>query len=82
MSYQKIIDEYIASDEEMSALRDTIERLIHVATGETAHRYGATCPDETNNYRARDLACPACQIILDAEGYALTKGTKSDDKPP
>jgi hypothetical protein len=48
-----------------------IADLIKVATGKIHHTYEFTtglCPDEVEGYATRDPKCPACRIIMAAEG--------------
>lgn len=39
------------------------ERMRQVATGEIAHLFQGSCPDEVEGFQVRDPECPACQII-------------------
>ena len=47
--------------------RQIIRDLVAVATGQVAHVYLGSCPDQLEGNDARDHDCPACRAIMTAE---------------
>ena len=45
---------------------EIIKRLLDIATGKIKHDYAGSCPDDLNS-DARDIFCPACQVMILAE---------------
>ena len=45
-----------------------IKTLIAVATGEIDHTGKGLCPDRIEGFDSRDPGCPACKILIEAEG--------------
>ena len=45
-----------------------IKKLIAVATGEIEHAGNGLCPDRIEGFDSRDPDCPACKILIEAEG--------------
>lgn len=54
-----------ASDMDIKKL---IAELIAVATGEIEHAGNGLCPDRIEGFDSRDPDCPACKILIEAEG--------------
>ena len=49
-------------------IKKLIAELIAVATGEIDHAGNGLCPDHIEGFDSRDPGCPACKILIEAEG--------------
>lgn len=49
--------------------RDSIlASLIAIGTGRVTHSYIGDCPDKLEGHDNRDGFCPACRMLMEAEG--------------
>lgn len=47
--------------------RDLLTSLHQVATGRIGHIYNGLCPDSVEGPDVRDIDCPACRVLLQAD---------------
>lgn len=62
----------------VARMAERAQALEHVATGKIVHLYSGLCPDALNEFHSRDPDCPACRILLGADGLASKSGLASE----
>lgn len=55
-------------DPDPCSYRMRVTDLIAVATGEIEHAVNGLCPDRIEGFDSRDPDCPACKILIEADG--------------